>query len=264
GFIGTGQMATALASGFSRAGKVEPDQICGFDTSSDALDRFCTRTGGQPAESNAQVVEKSDLVFLAVKPQIVASLTGDLKNALQQASGRTIVSVMGGVPLKWLVDQLGTQRVIRTMPNTPCLIGKGATGIAGETAVERETVEQVLDLFHCVGIAFELPERLIDAVTGISGSGPAYVFQFIEALSDGAVCAGIPRDIAIKLAAQTVMGAGQMVLETAEHPGVLKDRVASPGGTTIAGLRALEEGGFRSAAINAVVAATERSVELGR
>ena len=149
------------------------------------------------------------------------------------------------------------------MPNTPCLIGKGAVGLAANPDVAAETVQSVQLLFESVGITEILPEKLLDAVTGLSGSGPAFVFQFIEALSDGGVHAGLPREIANRLAAQTVIGAGELVLQTGDHPGLLKDRVASPAGTTIAGIKALEEGGLRAATMHAVQAATARSIELG-
>lgn len=254
-------MATALAAGFCNSGLVEAKQISAYDVSRAALDNFAAQVDScQVKQSNGEVVANSDLVFLALKPQIIPDIVDELKSANSQT---TYVSVMGGITLKWLMTHLATERVIRTMPNTPCLIGEGATGVAPAKAVDQETVDEVISLFESVGIAFELPERLIDAVTGISGSGPAFVFQFIEALSDGAVHAGLPRAVALQLAAQTVAGAGKMVLQTGEHPGVLKDRVASPAGTTIAGLKALEENGFRAAAIQAVTAATERSIELG-
>lgn len=261
GFIGTGQMATALAAGFCQSGQVLPENIFGYDIQPESLARFSSRVPGCiQAQSNLDVVNNSDLIVLAVKPQIIPSVAPEIKT---KDPNKVFVSVIGGITIEWLAQNLGTEQVIRTMPNTPCLIGKGATGISSHEAVSPELVASVVNLFQSVGIAFELPERLIDAVTGISGSGPAFVFQFIEALSDGAVNVGIPRDIALQLAAQTVMGAGSMVIESGEHPAVLKDKVASPGGTTIAGLAALEQGGLRAATINAVVAATERSIELG-
>ncbi|MEC9093320.1 MAG: pyrroline-5-carboxylate reductase [Planctomycetota bacterium] len=262
GFVGTGQMATALAYGFCTSGLASAKTIVAHDIDPEAQARFSEKVGPcEFVESNSELVARANLIILAVKPQIIPTIVDQLKPF---DPSTLFISVMGGITLDWLKDNLGTQRVIRTMPNTPCLIGEGATGIAVSEAVEPAEREQVKTLFESVGLAVELPERLIDAVTGISGSGPAFVFQFIEALSDGAVCSGIPRETALQLAAQTVVGAGKMVHQTGEHPGVLRDRVASPGGTTIAGLKALEEGGLRAAAMNAVVAATQRSIELGQ
>lgn len=262
GFIGTGQMATALATGFHQAAEVPLQNLHGFDISIAALSRFTeTLGGGHAAGSYAEVIRDCDLVFLAVKPQVIREIVHELR---PRDPSVVYVSVMGGITLEWLQEHLQTDQVIRTMPNTPCLIGQGAVAIAPSEAVEDELVDDIVRLFQSVGLAVTLPERLIDAVTGLSGSGPAFVFQFIEALSDGAVHQGLPRDVALKLAAQTVAGAASMVLASGEHPAVLKDRVASPAGTTIAGLKALEENGLRAATIQAVVAAAQRSAELGQ
>ena len=177
--------------------------------------------------------------------------------------GKLFVSIAAGITTAVLSNGLGTKRVIRVMPNTPALVGVGAAGFCMADGATESDAEFVGGLLNSVGVAHPLPEHLIDAVTGLSGSGPAFVYEIIEALSDGGVRVGLPRATAMELAAQTVMGAAKMVLESGEHPGVLKDRVASPGGTTIAGLHALEQAGMRAALMNAVVAATERSQELG-
>ena len=207
------------------------------------------------------MIEQSDIVFLAVKPQQMPELYRQLHPV---DSGRLIVSVAAGVTLTQLSQGLGTQRLIRVMPNTPCLIGQGAAGYClGDQASEGDaaTVGRLLD---AVGISCRLPESLMDAVTGLSGSGPAFVYQFIEALSDAGVWMGLSRDAAVRLAVQTVLGAAQMVQQTGEHPAVLRDRVTSPGGTTIAGLEALERGALRATVMSAVRAATQRSRELGQ
>ena len=175
-----------------------------------------------------------------------------------------VVSIAAGVTLKSLAEQLGDRRLVRVMPNTPCLVGASASGYSAGAAASKEDVALVGRLLNAVGKAFALPEHLLDAVTGLSGSGPAFVYTVIEAMTDGGVHVGLPRDVAIALAAQTVLGAARMVLETGQHPMVLKDAVASPGGTTIAGLHALERGGLRAALMNAVEAATKRSQELGK
>jgi pyrroline-5-carboxylate reductase len=186
-----------------------------------------------------------------------------LRQAL--AERHLILSIAAGVTLAQMTQALGEgRRLVRVMPNTPCLVGASASGYAAGPGASADDVRLVDRPLNSVGKAFPLPEKLLDAVTGLSGSGPAYVFVLIEALADGGVRAGLPRDVALQLAAQTVFGAAKMLLETGLHPAALKDQVASPGGTTIAGLHALEQGGFRAALIDAVVAAANRSMELGR
>jgi len=174
-----------------------------------------------------------------------------------------IVSIAAGVTLEALENAMPGKRIVRVMPNTPCLVGEAASGFSLGTLATNEDRKLVKKLLDAVGVSVEVPENLLNAVTGLSGSGPAYVFQFIEALSDGGVRAGLPRQVATMLAAQTVKGAAEMVLNTGKHPGELKDGVTSPGGTTIAGVEALEKGGFRASTISAVTAATKRSMQLG-
>ena len=256
-------MATALARGLSAAGFARPEAIIAADPDAAALDRFTATTGGQAAGTNRDVPSSADILVLAVKPQHISAVLDELRSSI--GTEHLIVSIAAGVPIRRITDVLGaTVRVVRVMPNTPCLVGEGASAFAlggGADEADGRVVQQML---ATVGIAVPVPEALLDAVTGLSGSGPAYVYQVIEALSDGGVHSGLPREIATRLAAQTVLGAARMVLETGEHPGALKDAVASPGGTTIAGLRALEQGGLRGCLINAVDAATRRSRELGQ
>lgn len=262
GFVGTGQMATALAVGFV-SDLVSPSQIVGYDPSADSRDRFQKSVGNPHAAGmTPEVLADADIVFLAVKPQVMSMALKSLNEKLNNQ--QLIVSIAAGVTLSTLEQGLPDgQRVIRVMPNTPCLVGKGACGISGGANATAEDLEQVNRLLETVGIVETVPEHLLDSVTGLSGSGPAYVFQMIEALSDGGVRVGLPRQTATRLAAQTLAGAAEMLLQTNEHPGVLKDGVTSPGGTTIAGLQQLERSGLRSALIDAVEAATNRSKELG-
>jgi pyrroline-5-carboxylate reductase len=261
GFIGSGQMALALSQAWVRAGLLRGDQLVACDVVPASLDRFCAATGATPAVSNAAVLAASDVVFLAMKPQHLAAAVDPLATEWQPR--HLVVSIVAGITLATLAHRLGTApRIIRVMPNTPCLIGAGASAFSRGGTASVEDAGVVQQLLTAGGVAAEVPEKLLDAVTGLSGSGPAYIYVLIEALSDGGVRMGLPRDLATKLAAQTVAGAAQMVLQTGQHPGVLKDQVASPGGTTIAGLHALEQGGFRGTVINAVQAATERATQL--
>ncbi len=256
-------MATALARGWLAAGLITADRIRASDPSSEARQSFQTITGARVSDNNREVIGPSDLLILAVKPQIMRELLAEIRPEV--TNRHLVVSVAAGVSLRQLADGLGVERrLVRVVPNTPCLVGASASAYAaGETATpeDRELVKRLL---NTVGRAFQLPEAQLDAVTGLSGSGPAFVYTMIEALSDGGVRMGLPRDVATTLAAQTVFGAAKMVLETSSHPAVLKDMVTSPGGTTIAGLHALERGGARAAFIDAVQAATLRSAELGK
>lgn len=263
GFIGAGQMARALAAGFVKAGLVSPQQVIAADPLAPAVAGFqaVVGSGSRAAENNTQVAADSDVIVLATKPQHVAAALESIK---AQAHKKLVISIAAGVKLSSLDASLSDARLVRVMPNTPCLIAQSASAYAlgpRATAADGQLVAQLLS---AVGRAIAVDEKLLDAVTGLSGSGPAYVYVMIEALSDGGVRMGLPRDVATQLAAQTLLGAAQMLLETGEHPGVLKDRVASPGGTTIAGLKALEAGGLRATLMAAVEAATRRSIELGQ
>jgi pyrroline-5-carboxylate reductase len=255
-------MATALAKGLVAAQFTTAGSILASDPLPATREAFARTSGGRTVASNVEVVRGCDVLVLAVKPAHAAEVLAEIRSEVQPR--HLVISVAAGVPLKILFASLGSQaRLARVMPNTPCLVGAGASAYAlggGATADDGRLVSRLLST---VGIAVELPENLLDAVTGLSGSGPAYVYQVIEALSDGGVLVGLPRDVATRLAAQTVLGAAQMVVQTGEAPAVLKDAVASPGGTTIAGLHALETGGLRAALMNAVRAATLRSRELG-
>ena len=261
-FLGGGQMAEALIGGVLAAGVSVPDSIRATDPVAARREALKSRFGIRVGEENAKAAQEADLVVLAVKPQAMPAVLNDVGSAL---AGKLVVSIAAGVTTAWIGERIVTPRgFVRAMPNTPALVREGVTALAYQAGLQAEDLEAVRVLFEAVGSVISVEERLMDAVTGLSGSGPAYVFVAIEALADGGVKMGLPRATAELLAAQTVLGAARMVLERGEHPAKLKDQVASPGGTTIAGLYQLEAGGMRSCLIAAVEAATKRSQELGR
>jgi pyrroline-5-carboxylate reductase len=264
GFLGAGRMATALARGWRDAGLLSRELCCASDPLPAARQAFTAETGCAATPDNVAVASSADLLVLAVKPQSMPALLAEVRPEVAARSA-LVVSIAAGVTLAQLADGLGRDtRLVRVMPNTPCLVGASASGYSPGTNASAEDVALVGQLMNAVGRAYRVPEGLLDAVTGLSGSGPAFVYLMIEALSDGGVRVGLPRDVASALAAQTVLGSAKMVLETGQHPGALKDMVASPGGTTIAGLHALERAGVRGALMDAVEAATRRATELGR
>ena len=262
GFLGAGKMATALASGFIRAGLVDANRVHGCDIFEPARLAFERDTGGKAHASNVEVVKAAEVLFLAVKPDQVVGVLTEISPYL--GSHHLVISIAAGVTLARLESSAPVSiRFVRVMPNTPALVGESASAFAlgsHATAVDGELTRKLLG---SVGMVLEVKEKLLDAVTGVSGSGPAYAFLMIEALADGGVAAGSPRDIAQKLAAQTLLGAARMVLETGLHPGALKDAVCSPGGTTIEAMHELEKGGVRAALITAVRVASEKARKLG-
>jgi len=260
--IGVGAMGEALVRGILRAGLVPREQVWVTDADQDKLVRVAQEHGVHAA-TNPEAARLADTVIVAVKPHLVAPVLREIGPALK--SGACVISIAAGVPLRVIEGNLppGTP-AIRAMPNTPCLIGQGAIALAPGRHASAEQVAEAQRLFGALGLTVIVDESHMDAVTGLSGSGPAYVYLFIEALADGGVLAGLPRDVALRLAAQTVAGAARMVLETGRHPGALKDMVTSPAGTTIAGVSVLEDRGFRGATMRAVQAASARSAELGR
>ncbi len=263
GFLGAGKMATALAKGFIRAGLVSARDVLAGDPSPHAGSSFAKETGGATTTSNIEVVDFARVVFLAVKPDQVNSVLAQIRGHFTEK--HLLLSIAAGVPLAKLEAGLNSgARVIRVMPNTPALVGASASAFALGQSAQPQDGELAQRMLCSVGAAFQLRESLLDAVTGLSGSGPAYVYLVIEALSDGGVAAGLPRDVATKLAAQTVLGSAKMVLETGSHPGALKDMVTSPGGTTIEGLHELEKGKLRGTLMSAVRAAAEKARKLGQ
>ena len=261
-FLGAGAMAQALVRGLVASQLYAPADITLFSPSQTRARALADAIGARFAASPSEAIENADVVVLAMKPYQLEDALKPLRAEI--ASSQLVISVAAGVSVARLEACFdGEIPVVRAMPNTPALVGMGATAICGGRYASADDLASAQRIFDAVGLCVQADEKLFDGVTGLSGSGPAYVFNFIEALADGGVRAGLPRAVALKLAAQTVLGAAQMVLETGEHPGVLKDRVASPGGTTIAGLHELERGGFRGVVMDAVVAASERSKELG-
>jgi pyrroline-5-carboxylate reductase len=261
GFIGAGKMATALVHGMIRAKIADPSSIAASDPVALARETLGRETGIQILANNIDVVRSADVLLLAIKPQTMAAVLSEIQPEV--CARHLVISIAAGVTLAVLESGLGPDcRLIRVMPNTPALVGAGAAGYCLGRSATPADESTVLRCLSAVGIAYRVPERLLDAVTGLSGSGPAFAYTMIEALSDGGVLAGLPRDVATALAAQTVLGAAKMVLETGLHPGALKDQVTSPGGTTISGIHALEKGGIRAALMGAVQAATHRSQEL--
>ncbi|HVY30568.1 MAG TPA: pyrroline-5-carboxylate reductase [Polyangiaceae bacterium] len=262
GMLGAGNMAGALIRGLLASKSVTPDQIVASDVRADHLKELEVEYGIKTFSDNRKLAAASNLVVLAVKPQVVDRVLDQMADAFQPDT--LLVSIAAGVPIRSLEARLPEHvRIVRAMPNTAAIALAGATGIAPGSRATQEDVDDTQALFAAIGRSVVLDESLIDAVTGLSGSGPAYVMVMIEALADGGVKVGLHRDTALLLAAQTVYGSAKLLLETGEHPGRLKDMVTSPGGTAIAGLHTLESGGLRRTLIDAVDSATKRAVELG-
>ncbi len=262
GFVGAGQMARALAQGFVRAGLLSDRQIIAADPVAGAGESFRSLLpGAQIAADNAELGKRADIIVLAVKPQKAKEAIAELRGSM--SASKLVISIVTGIPSDALASGLGKCRLVRVVPNTPCLVGQSASAYCLGPGAIGDDAQLVAKLLGAVGLAIQVEEKLLDSVTGLSGSGPAFVYLMIEALADGGVRMGLPRDVALRLAAQTVKGAGEMVLQTGDHPGALKDRVTSPGGTTIAGLHVLESAAVRGAFISAVEAATRRAAELG-
>ena len=261
GFIGGGQMATALAGGAVESGFLKESDLYFVQPSSSTRETLKKRFPKATLASTPEVLlENCSRVVLAVKPHILRAISSDLRPML--SSKHLLVSIAAGLSLEELATKLGSPRVIRVMPNTPCLVGEGASAIAaGEGASEQDRV-WVNDLMRSVGMVEYVEDEQIHAITGVAGSSPAYIYMVIEALSDGGVAQGLSRPVATKMAAQAVLGAAKMVLDTGLHPGALKDQVTSPGGTTIAAIRSLEADGVRSAFMEAVATCADRSREL--
>lgn len=262
-FIGGGNMAEALLKGLLSGLSVDAKRITATDVLAERRQYLAATYGVAVSDDNALAVQGSDVVVLAVKPQVMADVLAGI--AAVMTPDKLVISIAAGVTLQTLQDALGAgNRVVRVMPNTPALVLSGAAGISPGHATTAEDVALVEQIFNAVGRSVVVGDDMMDAVTGLSGSGPAFVFAFIEGLSDGGVLAGLTRSMATVLAAQTVLGAAKMVLETGKHPGALKDMVTSPAGTTIAGMHALENGGLRGLMMEAVRRATDRSAALGR
>jgi pyrroline-5-carboxylate reductase len=262
GMLGTGNMASALVRGLLSSKTLSPDQIRGSDVRAEHLAELEQKYGIKTTTNNSELLAWANVVVLAVKPQVIDRVLDQVAGDFN--SDTLVISVAAGVPIRSIEARLPAgARVLRAMPNTAAIALAGATGVAPGTRATPEDVKFTKALFDAVGRTVVLDESLIDAVTGLSGSGPAYIMLIIEALADGGVKVGLHRETALLLAAQTVYGSAKLLLETGEHPGRLKDMVTSPGGTAIAGLHTLESGGLRRTLIDAVEVATKRAVELG-
>ncbi|MFY9269163.1 MAG: pyrroline-5-carboxylate reductase [Candidatus Manganitrophaceae bacterium] len=260
-FLGAGNLAEAIIKGVLDAGLFKPGDLLAADPSEGRLRTIHQKYGIRTTRNNREAVKEGDLVILGVKPLVVDGVLAEIKSELRE---KLLVSVAAGIPLSRLAAGLEREaKIVRAMPNAPALVQAGATVLSPGKGVEQGGIDLVLQIFNSIGKTWLLEERYLDAVTGLSGSGPAFVFVMIEAMADGGVKSGLSREVALQLSIQTVLGAAQMALETGDHPARLKDFVASPGGTTIAGLHQLEEKGIRAAFIAAVEAAAKRSEELG-
>lgn len=261
GLVGGGAMGEALARGVVNAGLVTPDDVWVSDVRVEQLERLAGECGVRTTTDNGRLAAECEIIILAVKPYVVSTVLDGLAPSL--GPRHTLISIAAGVPLAFLEEHTPPEvALIRVMPNTPCLVNEGASAFALGRGAGPTQASYVQDILGAVGRVVEVPEPLLDTVTGLSGSGPAYVYLMIEALSDGGVRMGLPRDVATLLAAQTLVGAARMVLETGEHPGRLKDMVTTPGGTTAEGLAVLEAGAVRGCLIRAVEMATKKSKAL--
>ncbi len=261
GFIGVGNMAEALIRGLIGAHVAAADQIVGSEPRADRGAEMTRLYGIRTTADNVAVAEGADILVLSVKPQVMTRVLDEIAAHVKPSA--LVISIAAGIPLAVIEGHLPRARVVRTMPNTPALVGAGATAIAAGGHATSEDLAAAKRIFDSVGLTVTLEETQMDAVTGLSGSGPAYIFLIIEALADAGVKVGLSRHVAQSLAAQTVLGSAKLLIETNEHPGRLKDMVTSPGGTAIAGLHTLEAGGLRTTLMNAVEVATNRSRELG-
>ncbi|HEX9265384.1 MAG TPA: pyrroline-5-carboxylate reductase [Candidatus Binatia bacterium] len=263
GVIGAGKIGSAIARGIIQAGLAVKENVMASDVSDALRQGIANELGIKVTADNVELCTFADIVILAVKPQIVDPVAREISKKLGKA--KLLVSVAAGVPLVRIQTHLEPgARVVRVMPNIPCVVGAGAAGYAGGAHATAADLEKIGAILNSFGIGVTVEEKYLDAVTGLSGSGPAYVFLFMEALADGGVQMGLTRDVALKLAMQTVYGAARMAIDGNKHLAELKDEVTSPGGTTIAGLYALEQKGFRGTVMDAVVKATRRSQELGK
>lgn len=260
GFIGLGNMAGAMIGGLVKSG-IKACDIIGYDVMNEARTKRQTEFKIEIASDNAEVAKKADYIVLAVKPQYLQPVLDELTTVL--TAEKVIISIVAGKTISFLSNGIkSTEKFVRVMPNTAALVGAAISGVASSPAVTEEELATALTIVESFGKACKVPETLMDTVTGVGGSAPAFVFMFIEAMADAAVLEGMPRTLAYEFAANVVYGSAKLMIETGKHPGELKDMVTSPAGTTIAGVKALEDGAFRATVMDAVIAATERSREL--
>lgn len=263
GFIGVGNMGSALVKGMVESGIILPSRIHIFDIDNNKIAKLKKETGVNTAQNNVEVVKKSDIIVVAVKPNMIKDILEPLKEVF--TGDKVLVSIAVGVKTKTFKDILGAdKKIVRTMPNTPAMVKEGMTLVSYDKNVSEEDIKNIRKMFECVGKVEVLDECLMSEVTALTSSSPAYVYMFIEAMADAAVLSGLPRNLSYKLAAQAVLGAAKMVLETGKHPGELKDQVCSPAGTTIEAVSTLEKNAFRYSIIEAMNKCTERAREIGR
>lgn len=263
GFIGCGNMGQAMIGGITKAKLVAPKNIIVGDLNEKSLKKAAEKYGIRTTTDNNEVAENADILVLSVKPNLYPIVIKGIKDHVKE--NVTIVTIAAGKNIKGTEEMFGRKlKIVRVMPNTPALVGEGMAAICPNDKVTKEETEEVLHIFESFGKGEIVNEKLMDVVTSVSGSSPAFVYMFIEAMADAAVLDGMPRNQAYKFAAQAVLGSAKMVLDTGEHPGALKDMVCSPGGTTIEGVAALEEKGFRNAVISAVRKTTQKSIELSK
>ena len=261
GIIGFGNMAEAILGGILANDFIKKEDVTASGKDEAMLTKASEKYGIGVETDNKKLVADADVILLSVKPQIMADVIAEIKDVC--TSDKLVISIAAGKTKQWIEDAFGgSRKIVRCMPNTPALVGEGCTGICFSDSVDEKEKQLAIQMFSCVGKAQEVPEKLMDVVVGVSGSSPAYVFMFIEAMADAAVEMGMPRKQAYDFAAQAVMGSAKLLLETGKHPGELKDMVCSPGGTTIAAVRVLEEKGMRAAVMDAVIKCIERSREL--
>lgn len=261
GFIGAGNMASAILGGILKEGMCRPKEIMVSRRSREALEGLQEKFGVQITTENVQLTQWAEVLFLSVKPQMLSGVMEEIRPFLREE--QLIISVAAGKSIDWLQKELGRPvRLIRSMPNTPALVGEGCTAYCGNEKVTKEDYAVAHQIFSCCGACWQVQESLMDTVGALSGSSPAYVFMFMEAMADAAVKGGMPRALAYRMAGQAVLGSAKLMLETNEHPGVLKDMVCSPAGTTICGVKVLEERGMKAAVMGALEACIERSREI--
>lgn len=261
GFIGLGNMASAMIGGILKKNLYSPEDLIGADKSEEAVKRAAETFHIHTTTDNIEVAEAADVLILAVKPQFFEGMIAEIKGAVGE--DKLVISIAPGKTMEWLMDHFGKEmKLVRCMPNTPALVGEGCTGFCTYSMVTEEEQETARKILESFGKAYPVPENLMDTVVGVSGSSPAYVFMFIEAMADEAVAEGMPRALAYEFAAQAVLGSAKMVLEAGKHPGELKDMVCSPAGTTIQAVKVLEEKGFRAAVMDAMEACIEKSRNL--
>lgn len=261
GFIGLGNMAKAMINGILTKGLVAPEEIIGSARTAETCEKVKKEFDIEVTQDNVKVASNADILVLAIKPQMFPSVVPGLKCVIKK--GATVVSIAAGKSLDYLEDMLGKDmKIVRLMPNTPAMVNAGITAVCPNDKVDEEALDLVLKICNSFGMSEVIPESQMDAFCALAGSSPAYVFMYLEALADAGVAAGLPRDKAYKFAAQSCLGSAKLMLDTGKHPGVLKDMVCSPAGTTIAAVRALEQDGFRGAVIDAVDACIARSKEL--